>query len=378
MTPAQETWLSRPAPHASLGNTPQRRFLLARYLGRAALDVCRGTAAEEDGEALHAIEVELVSHTRNLLLKRNEDDGLSAYLLALPSRLTRDLPRSQRRPGDGFEQELHRQVDRFMSANTDPLQDTFERVLAAAGELYGGAGAEYHGPRLHYLMHLNPTGKPHALPSEIHVAGQIDGSLEGPRSEVRIVLSAKRLGASEWQVLPYVIAHELVVHAFAAGALRSEADGFAEGWMDKVAILLARELCVAEARAMCDAFHESRHVWAPDEARPYGELKALQARGRGRHAAEHVLGRFQRRLGAQAGLAAFQTLSASLNALPLPVLVRGALVQTLVTSTEPLRTRPIPDAAIDAYEAARVRDPATAALAFARAVLPFPFHKSLP
>jgi len=84
------------------------------------------------------------------------------------------------------------------------------------------------------------------MPSGVTHVGDDAGQL---RSDVKLILPVRRFGAAAFEAVPYVLAHEYLVHAFqgVVGTDRprrpSEPDDmFSEGWMDYVAYVVLDDL----------------------------------------------------------------------------------------------------------------------------------------
>jgi hypothetical protein len=228
----------------------RRRFCVGRWLGMRALGenppatidlggstaggrLAEEAAAQADYKAAKR-SVELIT---NGALERGGEESMSAFL----DRLVATVRIAGTSLGlANHADALENVSSAYLAAPEDPFRVQFEVACDLAVWLYGHLGLPVDPHSVRYEMAVTKAGIPH----ELSHCPAVDGGcrVNGPRVVAGIRLTGERFWCAEMCAIPYVLLHELVVHAFAAPHAIKNGDGFADGWMDYIAFDLHREL----------------------------------------------------------------------------------------------------------------------------------------
>jgi hypothetical protein len=189
------------SPLRALDN-PEFNFLVGRYLGQLAWERCYYEAVDDDDhQALHTIALRLDSVTGQHLSADPDDQVASEFLPRLAAEVTRNLSKQHTQMAERFRGELGSRLSAYGKAQVDPFESMFAEVHRRVRCCYGR-----DGPDLRCLVALDAAGKPHDLASLIHVGGGAEARSQS-RVDVRVALSAARLGSTEWRTMSYALAH---------------------------------------------------------------------------------------------------------------------------------------------------------------------------
>jgi hypothetical protein len=132
-----------------------------------------------------------------------------------------------------------------------PLKRLFE-VARDVARLYYSKYATNCGrlPAVEFSTSYDSIGQTLTVP--YHVRGETEhASGEGNPATVRLYLDPQHFDRSTYWVVPYVLFHECICHAFQPmksqpGRTAEPYDGFSEGWMDWVAYSILNRLCLGQ------------------------------------------------------------------------------------------------------------------------------------
>lgn len=355
----------------------RRQFVVGRLLAHPiladSLNRHGGDTVSVEGIRLLGIELD---HLTYVVLEEEEEDqrtadeAFSIFLRDLPDELERTVSQEHRGIADGIATSLRSAVEAYLEGSGDPLQSTFELVAEESQRLYDRARIGCDAADLLFQVRLDLEGSPHPFKSSILVGGQTIGA--GPTS-IHLDLSAESLSLDEWQAVPYVLFHEVVVHAMAHPDVIESRDGFAEGWMDLVAADAHEQACDTlfdeRVRDVGASLHSARYQEPP--RRTGREYRALAIRRKARAVAIRLSVLFAEQLGGgDAGDAAFIQFSLALNRAPLDKRRRWLVADILSSKFERNEVDDLRALLQDLLAVAQEDgDVGNAALGFARTVL---------
>jgi hypothetical protein len=354
----------------------RRQFVVGRLLAHHILEesLLRHGGNEISVEGIRLVGIELDRATDVVLEKQEKDENkadeaFSSFLVDLPDELERKATQEHRTVAEGIAKSLKAAVEAYLDGGPDPLQETFELVAKESRRVYACAGVECSDADLRFRVRLDLAGSPHPFKSRILVGGQTVAT--GP-TQVYLDLTAESLSTDEWRAVPYVLFHEVVVHALAHPDVIESSDGFAEGWMDLVAWQAHEQACETlfdhRAREVGASLHSARFQ---EPARKGGkEYRALAVRRKAKSVAIRLSGLLAEQLGdGDAGDAALIQLSVALNRAALDKRQRWLVADILSSKFE---RREVDDvrALLDAFLVAAAKDGAgSAGLMLAHTVL---------
>lgn len=215
----------------ALGENPPARIDLDEPVAGGRL--AEEEAAQADYEtAKHGIEL-----ITNGALESGGEEPMAAFL----DRLVAAVKIAGTSPGVVKYADALRDVSNaFLATPEDPFRVQFDAARDLAVWLYGHLGFSIDPSIVRYEMAVVKAGIPHDLSH----CPAVDGGcrVSGSRVVVGIKLTGERFWRAEMCTVPYVLLHELIVHAFAARHAIESVDGFADGWMDYIAFDLHHEL----------------------------------------------------------------------------------------------------------------------------------------
>jgi hypothetical protein len=227
----------------------RRKFCVGRWLGMRVLgdeppitidlEESHGASQSSDEQALQA-DYEAVKRTIETLTKNALDAGSEEDMSAFLDRLVRSVQEAGTSAGIAkYANALRNVIDTYLAAPQDPFSVQFEATRELAAWLYNHQRLPVDSGSVRYELGVASTGSPHGLPLCSAVGGQC--RLGAAQRVVGVKLTGDSFWLAEMCAIPYVLLHELVVHAFAAPHAVTSGDGFADGWMDYVAYDLHHE-----------------------------------------------------------------------------------------------------------------------------------------
>lgn len=335
---------------------------MARLLGGEAAELAPPNEAEAAG---YDVAVERLEAFTNEIFDEQASSGdVSAFLFDLVDKMAYKPTPKAALGVARFTDELQKLAERYAAAGDDPYQQTFDRVLMVSCRFYERCPMERIA-RPRFEIVIEPSGKVHDFYTRVQVSGKVrdDGAV------VRLLLTAESFSLAEVRATPYVLLHELIVHALAGPAAANHGKAFAEGWMDAVAAEVHNHaVCATGAFSTAPPF--------PDSAKTQGWGIALQmARGqsgkgvgqrlKGSEAARSVKTMLKSLAGPARAEHEFWTLSAALNRGPLAEVDREDLVEIVTSAAHQQRV----SAMLAGFMGRGDDDPIEAAASFARAIL---------
>jgi hypothetical protein len=176
------------------------------------------------------------------------DTARSAVLMATTNALTEGNQESMRvfldrlvhvvktagaSPGlEKYATALRAQVDAYLRSPEDPFAAMFEIARDLATSFYAEQQLTTEANSIRCEVSVAKKGSLHGLARAPEVGGGMRVMQDGIL--IRVRLTRDSFWRREMCAIPYVLLHELIVHAFAASDERESGDSFADGWMDFV------------------------------------------------------------------------------------------------------------------------------------------------
>jgi hypothetical protein len=271
-------------------NEPPRKAALAHVLVLGALEAERADVeAAGWGPYLDILVIGATYQAVQALDHPDASESCETFLANLPGRLERAWPTPAEAPAQvqGLHSSVAQRVAEYLQTSEDPLERIFQLVRADV-ETY-------------YRQHLvDPT----AITPNVELAVRWqDGPVGGGASpapgvtgstipieggaRVTVLLAPRHLDWASWMTVPYLLFHELLVHAYARPPANSDLsahgiDRFAEGWMDSIALRVHDSLMWSRqphGPAACRAagvFHSARFAGGADPIETGARLQGRQ------------------------------------------------------------------------------------------------------